>query len=140
MKSLFLLLSFFIVVSLNAQSSDEASIRKLLNDQTLAWNKGDIDGFMKGYWYSDSLMFIGQNGVTYGWDNTFKNYKKNYPDTSAMGKLSFNIVSIKKLSAEYFQVVGKWFLKRSVGDIGGHFTLLLRKIKGEWVIISDHSS
>ena len=119
---------------------DEIAIRQLLNDQIQAWNRGDIESFMKTYWESDSLMFIGKSGVTYGWTNTLNNYKKNYPDTIAMGKLSFNILSVKPLSFEYFHVVGKWHLQRSIGDLGGHYNLLLRKIKGRWVIIADHSS
>jgi hypothetical protein len=85
-------------------------------------------------------MFIGKSGVTYGWTNTLKNYKKNYPDTATMGKLAFTLIQLNKLSKKYYHVTGKWFLKRSVGDIGGHFTLLFRKINGWWVIISDHSS
>jgi len=132
---------FLLTTSLAfAQSKDELAIRKILDNQTAAWNRGDIDGFMKGYWENDSLMFIGKSGVTYGWSNTLKNYKKNYPDTAAMGKLAFTLIEVKKLSEEYYHVTGKWFLKRSIGDIGGHYTLLFRKINGRWVIISDHSS
>jgi len=119
---------------------DEMAIRKLLDDQIQAWNRGDIDSFMKTYWESDSLMFIGKNGITYGWTNTLNNYKKNYPDTIAMGKLAFNILSVKRLSFQYFHVVGKWHLQRSIGDLSGHYNLLLKKIKGRWVIIADHSS
>lgn len=116
------------------------AIRQLLSDQTRAWNQGDIDNFMKTYWQNDSLMFIGKNGITYGWINTRNNYKKNYPDTAAMGKLSFDILLVKQLSFQYFQVIGKWHLQRSMGDLSGHYTLLLKKIKGQWLIISDHSS
>lgn len=122
------------------QSKDEMAIRKIMNDQTIAWNRGDKEGFMKGYWENDSLMFIGKSGVTYGWQNTLNNYKKGYPDTAAMGKLSFNIIAVKKLSDQYYHVTGKWNLKRSIGDLTGHYTLLFRKIKGKWVIVSDHSS
>lgn len=122
------------------KAGDEMAIRRLLDDQIKAWNRGDIESFMKTYWESDSLMFIGKNGVTYGWTNTLNNYKKNYPDTVAMGKLSFNILSVKRLSIQYFHVVGKWHLQRSIRDLSGHYTLLLKKIKGRWVIIADHSS
>ena len=111
-----------------------------MENQNAAWNRGDIDGFMKGYWENDSLMFIGKSGVTYGWTNTLKNYKKGYPDTAAMGKLTFTLIQVKKISKEYYHITGKWFLKRSIGDIGGHYTLLFRKINSRWVIISDHSS
>ena len=136
-------LFFVFIISTNdcfAQSKDETAVRQLLNDQVQSWNRGDIDQFMKTYWQSDSLMFIGKNGVTYGWINTLNNYKKNYPDTTAMEKLSFDIVKIKRLSFQYFYVIGKWHLQRSIGDLSGHYTLLLKKIKDRWVIISDHSS
>lgn len=126
--------------SVRSAGGDEQAIRQLLDDQTEAWNRGDIESFMKTYWESDSLMFIGKSGITYGWTNTLNNYKKNYPDTTAMGKLSFNILSVKRLSFQYFHVVGKWRLQRSIGDLSGHYTLLLKKIKGRWVIITDHSS
>jgi urocanate hydratase len=137
-----ILFIFFILVSSNAfaQSKNEINIREILAKQTNSWNQGDIEGFMHGYWENDSLMFIGKSGVTYGWTNTLKNYKKNYPDTATMGKLAFTLIQLNKLSKKYYHVTGKWFLKRSVGDIGGHFTLLFRKINGWWVIISDHSS
>jgi uncharacterized protein (TIGR02246 family) len=134
---LFLLALPFLV---HSQSKDEQEIRRLLATQTQEWNKGDIEGFMQTYWKSDSLMFIGKTGVHFGWQNTLNNYKKSYPDTSAMGKLSFDIITVRKLSSEYYYVVGKWMLQRSIGDLSGHYDLLLKKIKGKWCIISDHSS
>lgn len=124
----------------HTQSKDEQEIRQLLATQTQTWNRGDIEGFMQTYWKSDSLMFIGKSGVHFGWQETLNNYKKSYPDTTAMGKLSFEIITIKKLSPEYYYVVGKWMLKRSIGDLGGHYDLLMKKINGNWYIISDHSS
>lgn len=123
-----------------AQTKDEAAIRNLLEEQRLAWNTGDLEAFMGTYWQSDSLMFIGKSGVTYGWQNTLDNYKKGYPDTAAMGKLNFDILEVKRLSGIYFFVVGKWHLTRSIGDVGGHFTLLFKKVKNKWVIVADHSS
>ena len=95
---------------------------------------------MKGYWQNDSLMFIGKSGVTYGWRKTLDNYKRHYPDTVAMGKLHFKLLELKSLSPVYYFVVGKWHLLRSVGDLEGHFTLLFKKINGEWLIVADHSS
>jgi len=121
-------------------NKDKSTILKILDEQSAAWNNGDINSFMKGYWKNDSLMFIGKAGVTYGWTNTLNNYKKGYPDTAAMGKLKFTIIELKKLSKEYYYITGKWFLKRSIGDLSGHFTLLFQKINNEWVIVKDHSS
>lgn len=123
-----------------SQTADEKAIRNILNKQTIAWNKGNLEEFMSGYWKNDSLMFIGQSGITYGWNKTLANYKKHYPDTAIMGKLKFNIILIKSLSPQYYHVTGKWMLNRSAGDISGYFTLLFRKINGAWVIIADHSS
>ena len=139
-KFLVLLVGIFFLTSSKAQGRNETAIRNLLKTQSEAWNRGDLDAFMNGYWENDSLMFIGKSGVTYGWKNTLENYRRGYPDTASMGKLQFTLLHINKLSPKYYQVTGRWFLKRSVGDVGGHFTLLFRKIRGEWVIVSDHSS
>lgn len=139
-KIVFALLICCMPVALMSQDKDKQQILSILQRQTEDWNRGNIDAFMIGYWNSDSLKFIGKSGVTYGYAKTLANYKKNYSDTAQMGKLSFDILEVKKLSPEYYFVIGKWFLKRSVGDIGGHYTLLFRKIKGKWVIVADHSS
>lgn len=142
MKKISLLFAFVFCTSLFAfsQSGDEKAIRAVLETQRQAWNNGDIPTYMKGYWQNDSLMFIGKSGVTYGWEQTLLNYKKGYPDTAAMGKLDFTILQVKKLSDSFYFVVGKWHLTRSIGNVGGHFTLLFRKIKAQWVIVADHSS
>ena len=137
---LFAVSIFFLISSSVAQSQDELSVRKTLANQTTAWNKGNLEEFMSGYWKSDSLMFIGKSGLTYGWQSTLDNYKKGYPDTTAMGKLDFDIVEVRRLSVLYFFVVGKWHLARTIGDLRGTFTLLFKKVKDKWVIVADHSS
>ncbi len=140
MKLFIFSLLLLMNTSLFAQNKNEKAILQLLKDQDACWNKGDIEGFMQTYWHSDSLMFIGKSGVTYGWKQTLNNYKKGYPDTTAMGKLHFTLIKIQKLSSRYYSVVGKWHLTRSIGDLQGHFTLLMKKIDGRWVIVADHSS
>jgi ketosteroid isomerase-like protein len=140
MKKGVLLLFVFATLFAAAQKGEEAAIKKLLLTQTEAWNRGNLEGFMQTYWKNDSLMFIGKTGIKWGWQETLDNYKKGYPDTTAMGKLSFDILVIKKLSPDYYYVVGKWMLNRTIGDLSGHYNLLLRKIKGQWVIVADHSS
>lgn len=142
MKKRFLLICIVtaIISSASAQNNDKKSILNVLDEQVLYWNKGDLDNFVKGYWNNDSVMFIGSKGIVYGYENTLNRYKQSYSDTAKMGKLNFNILHVNKLSPDVYFVVGKFFLKRSVGDAEGHFTLVFRKIKGEWKIISDHSS
>ena len=137
-----IIIFLFLLVSINAiaQNKEEQAIRKILVNQEKAWNEGCLDQFMIGYWNSDSLLFIGKNGPHYGYQNTLKNYQKSYHDTSIMGHFTSTVISLKRLSKEYYFVTGKWYLKRTIGDISGYYTLLFRKIKGTWVIVADHSS
>ncbi|RYY65945.1 MAG: DUF4440 domain-containing protein [Chitinophagaceae bacterium] len=140
MKRILLALCLFVTLSAAAQSRGEAAVRAVLDRQVTAWNRGDIPAFMEGYWKSDSLLFIGSKGLTYGWNKTLANYLKGYPDAATMGKLSFELLVVKRLAKDYYFVVGKWHLARSKGDVGGHYDLLFRKVKGRWVIVSDHTS
>ena len=143
MKKLTILLcAFLILTHLKAQSNKDAdAIMHILSTQVSAWNDGNTDKFMVGYWESDSLMFIGKSGMNQGYQTTLDNYKKNYPDRAAMGTLKFDILKMKPLGKKHYFVVGKWHLTRpEKGDIGGHFSLVFEKIKGKWVIIADHSS
>jgi hypothetical protein len=141
MQKIFLI-SFFTLISciLFSQSKDEKKILSILDNQTKAWNTGDLEKFMIGYLESDSLMYIGKSGVTYGYDATLKSYKKNYAGPEKMGKLTFEILHLKKLGHKHYLVVGRWSLKRTAGDVGGYYTLTFEKQKGQWVVIADHSS
>ena len=139
-KTLFIFFFCFLSQEFTAQNAAGRSIRDIMAAQELAWNRGDLEAFMEGYWRSDSLRFIGSSGLTYGWQQTLDNYKKGYPDTDAMGQLKFTILSVEQLSKRSAYVIGKWHLARKAGDLSGHYTLLWKKIKGKWVIVADHSS
>ncbi len=139
-KTLLSLLFLTMAASGFAQPTPEPVIRQIMADQAAAWNHGNIDDFMKGYWNDDSLVFVGQAGLTYGYSQTLANYKKHYDSPEKMGKLFFTLLSVKELSPEYYFVVGKWLIKRKDGDIGGIYSLLFRKIKGRWQIVVDHTS
>lgn len=140
MPRLLTALLLLLCTTLAAQNRDETAIRTMLAKQVTEWNKANIDGYMHGYWEDDSLLFIGSKGPTWGYAATLARYKKAYPDTAHTGTLTSTILSMKRLSPEYYFVVGKWALQRSAGNVGGSYTLLLRRIKGQWVIIADHSS
>lgn len=133
---------FLLPVTLLAQRNraEENAIRQVMHNQQEAWNRADIETFMEGYWKSDSLKFIGRNGITYGWQTTLVNYKKSYPTPDAMGKLTFTILTLDILSETSAFMIGRWHLKRASDEPGGHFTLLWRKINGKWVIVADHTS
>lgn len=136
----FFLLLTGLSFSVRAQSA-ENSIRKILQEQTEAWNRGDLEGFMQAYWQSDSLMFIGKSGLTYGWQQTLENYRQSYPDKEAMGILSFDIIQLEPVAeGDAYFVVGSWHLARRAGDLEGHFSLLFKNINHQWVIVADHSS
>jgi hypothetical protein len=125
---------------------EKRAILKVLEQQTLAWNQAKLEDFMGGYWQSDSLQFIGNNGITTGWQHTLNPYKTAYPNPETMGRLRFDIARVELLGPDQKGrqsafVVGKFFLYRpEKGDARGNFTLLWKKIKGHWVIVLDHSS
>ena len=129
-----------LITSVFCLAQDKQDILKVLHTQQLAWNRGDIDDFMQGYWKSDSLLFVGKEAPTYGWQTTLDNYKKGYPDKAAMGQLDFDILKVQLLNKTNAFVLGAWHLKRDQDAPEGYFTLLLRKIKGEWKVVADHSS
>ncbi|MBS1531768.1 MAG: nuclear transport factor 2 family protein [Bacteroidetes bacterium] len=136
-----LILSFcllFVVFFCFGQDRD--AILKVLHEQQDAWNQADIDGFMQGYWKSDSLVFVGKSAPVYGWQGSYDRYKKSYPDKAAMGQLTFTILQVKVLDADNAFVLGGWHLKREKDEPGGYFTLWFRKINGEWKIVCDHTS
>lgn len=140
MRKVGLLLFLITSYTFSQQNPDEQAIREVLAQQQECWNAGDLECFMEGYWKSDQLVFIGSKGLTYGWQQTLDNYKKSYPDKSAMGKLTFELLILEPLSDDFWSVVGKWSLKRKSDSPNGHFSLLFRRLGDEWVIVSDHSS
>ena len=118
------------------------AIVEVLTTQTAAWNRGDIPSFMQGYWQSDSLVFIGRKGPTYGWQPTLANYQESYPDASAMGQLDFSGLRVSLVAPTAAQVVGRWHLARpaALGDLQGYFLLVLRQIDGQWKVVADHTN
>ena len=136
-----LILSVMSLAVLAQSKDDKDAITKTLNQQVEDWNEGHIDKFMTAYWESDSLMFVGKNGITYGYKATHENYLKRYPDRAAMGKLKFDFLNFSFPEPNVAFLVGKFHLTRpEVGDISGFYTLLWRKINGKWVIICDHTT
>ena len=144
-KNIFLLF-FIFIFSLGVYSQtkltekDSLSIMKVLDFQQSAWNDGNIDSFMKGYIKSNDLVFSGSGGPIYGWENTKERYLKSYPNVQIMGKLTFDVKRIRKVSKNVAYLIGEYHLKRSIEDSHGHFTLIWKKIKGNWYIVSDHTS
>lgn len=124
-----------------AFADDEKDIRKLLDAQAVDWNKGDLDGFMIGYWKSKDLTFVSGKDVTRGWDETLERYKKRYQsDGKEMGKLTFSDIDVRMLADGIALVTGKWELKLAKETVGGRYSLVLKKFDAGWRIIHDHTS
>jgi len=141
--SLLLIVLVFSIASFAQSDSKKAAIeseiRKLMNEQVAAWNSGDIEGFMRGYWNSDKLVFVSTD-VTRGWQPTLDRYKKGYDTRAKMGTLSFSDLEITVLSKDSAVVLGGWALARENDNPKGKFTLIFRKLKDGWRIVHDHTS
>jgi ketosteroid isomerase-like protein len=139
LAALFLLITFSMIG--NAQNSRiESDIRAVMNDQVAAWNRGDIEGFMSGYWRSDKLTFVSGSNVTRGWQPTLDRYKKNYDSRAKMGTLAFSDLEITVLSKDAAVVLGSWALAREKDNPHGKFTHVFSKFKDGWRIVQDHTS
>jgi ketosteroid isomerase-like protein len=130
----------FLFEACSSVSSIQQEIKSTMNSQQKAWNAGDLVGFMNGYWESDSLRFLGKDGVTLGWKSSLERYQRSYPSREKMGTLRFEELRIEVLNGKNAYVDGRWNLFRSSDTLSGHFTLLWKRINGRWVIVSDHSS
>lgn len=118
----------------------EIALTALLARQAEAWNRGDIDGFMQGYWRSPQTTFSGASGVLRGWQIVLEHYQRDYPNVAAMGKLTFTGLEITPLGNDAALILGKWHLDRESGPVGGVFTLVARKLPEGWRIVHDHTS
>lgn len=119
---------------------DRSEVEKVLQDQAAAWNRGDIEGYMQGYWNNDSVRFVSARAITYGWKPLLERYKKSYPDKAAIGRLEFELPHIEPIEDRHAQVTGKWTLYRQSDTLGGHFQLLLRNFDDGWKIVVDATS
>ncbi|MCO6498847.1 MAG: nuclear transport factor 2 family protein [Vicingus serpentipes] len=139
MKQIIISILLLILFSCRDIEHEKTAIVKVMEQQEKDWSDGNIENFMKGYWQSDSLMFVGKNGIKYGWNTTLENYKKSYPNKAAMGKLEFDIIQLE-VNGETAYVLGKWSLIREKDNPNGYFALYWKKIDGKWVITIDHTS
>jgi uncharacterized protein (TIGR02246 family) len=123
------------------RGEERRAIEQVLREQQEAWNEGNVERFLKGYWHSTELTFSGSGGVQRGWDAVLARYKRNYPDRAAMGKLDFSGLEFRFLGPEAALILGQWHLTRPpANDAGGVFSLVLQKFPEGWRIIHDHTS
>ncbi len=137
----------FVASSVFAQSKEQktkSAIQKVMEEQTAAWNRGDIEGFMQGYWNSPDMKFVSGDNVARGWQAALDRYKKSYDSKAKMGVLTFSGLEINILSKDAAVVLGNWALEREVEGVKdnphGKFTLIFRKFKNGWKVVHDHTS
>lgn len=125
-----------------ADPAARAAIRAVLDGQVAAWNRGDVPGFMEGYWRSDSLRFASGGTIRRGWQATLDGYRRGYPDRAAMGTLAFADLDVAVLAPDAAQVFGRWALTRDAAHppASGLFTLTFRRFAEGWRIVADHTS
>ena len=123
-------------------SADRQEILDQMAQQQAAWNRGDLEGFMSAYWNSDSLLFVGSRGPSYGWQTTLDNYKKSYATPQEMGALTFDVQNLEPVGVDHAVMLGAWRLDRTGGldTLSGWFSLVWARKDLEWVIVRDHSS
>lgn len=142
MKNQFAIIILFFLGALNfvaAQNEDEATIKAILTEQEKAWSNNDLEGFMEGYWESDSLTYYSGGKITQGWRTTLDNYKKGYSSKKETGTLNFQIDAMTKINSDAYYVMGQYFLTRDAGDKNGTFMIIFKRIAGQWKIIADSS-
>jgi ketosteroid isomerase-like protein len=146
MKTLYSFIALLLLTaSIAAQSNDrnskiQSEIREVIEAQSAAWNRGDVEGFMAGYWRSPELVFVSGDNVTRGWQQTLDRYKKSYNTREKMGTLVFSDLEFFILSKDAAVVLGNWALTRQGDNPHGKFTLTFRKLKEGWRIVMDHTS
>jgi ketosteroid isomerase-like protein len=122
-------------------SADDGAVRGVLVAQQAAWNRGDLDGYMRGYVKSDELVFTSGSKIRRGWDETYAKYKAKYGnDRSTMGTLAFEILGVQALGADGAIVLGRWSLTNTPVAGGGVFSVALERTASGWVVVHDHTS
>ena len=144
MARIYLLLVLALTLSIPSwgQAASETAIRHLMDQQAADWNRGDVDAFMKAYEDAPTTTFVGKT-VEYGYATIRERYKKIYPTSEGMGKLTFSNLAIRLLEPTYAIATGNFHLERTAaggGNADGIFSLVLKKDPQGWKIILDHSN
>lgn len=121
------------------RTGENDAVRSVLDRQVEAWNHGDVEGFMQGYWKSDELEFTTPDGTTRGWQATLDRYRTKYPTAEAMGVLRFERLTVARTATDAAEVSGRYRVAAKDGLKTGRFYLKMRRIDGAWVIVRDHT-
>ncbi|HEY5048480.1 MAG TPA: DUF4440 domain-containing protein [Rhizomicrobium sp.] len=126
--------------SASAPRHDADAVELVLMRQQSAWNRGDIESFMAGYWKSPDVRFVSGDKITRGWKEMLARYKARYPTRAKMGTLGFSDLHVDMLGPDAALAVGRWQLQRAGDAPHGVFTLIFGRIAAQWRIVLDHTS
>jgi beta-aspartyl-peptidase (threonine type) len=143
MSSTALLLLISACASSPSRAGDPAAeVRAVWNAQVEAWNRGDLDSFMTGYWNSPDVVFFSNKAETRGWQQTLERYRATYKaEGRQMGMLDFPKLEFKVLGPEAVLARGQWRLKMPDGkESTGMTSVTFQKLPEGWRIVHDHSS
>ena len=131
-----------LLTFISMAQGEDAGLRKILDSQTAAWNRGDLVAFMEGYWHSPEVTFFAGDTITKGWEPTLERYRNKYQSAGKqMGRLSFSDEKIQMLDSNAALVTARWHLQMSDGKtLEGLTTLLCKRLPEGWRIVHDHSS
>jgi ketosteroid isomerase-like protein len=116
------------------------AILAIIQKQEEDWNRKSLDAFLEAYWNSDTLRYVTNRGVTYGFEKVAEIFRRNFPDTASMGKIDFDVIHVELITENDAMVTGKFLQKVDKKFRGGYFTFLFRRLKGKWKIVADHTS
>jgi ketosteroid isomerase-like protein len=140
LKSVALFVVALLLTAAAPPNDPREEIRDVIQAQQDAWNRGDIDAFMNGYWRSEETIFVSGDEISRGWQTVLERYRKKYSDREKMGTLTFSQLKIDILSSDAAVALGRWELKRKIDNPHGRFTLIFRKMPEGWRIVHDHTS
>ncbi|MBI4565516.1 MAG: nuclear transport factor 2 family protein [Planctomycetes bacterium] len=123
-----------------ASANHRAAIEKVLSDQVEAWNRGDVERFLEGYWKSDRTVFAAEDKIHRGFEAMAERYRRSFPTRDAMGTLTFSELTFESIEEDQAVVTGRWALERAQDRPGGAFTLIFRRFPEGWRIVHDHTS
>lgn len=127
--------------SLNARAGPEDNIRKILDQQAAAWNRGDLNEFVAAY--APHCTLIGATIAETTRDGVLAHYRQKYPTAGAMGKLTFSGITVHLVDRRVATATGHWRLDRdatSGGPVGGVFSVVVELLNGHWQVVLDHTS
>ena len=124
-----------------APDGPTAGIAAMLEESAVAWNRGDLDGFMASYLADTATVFVTADSAHRGFAWIRARYAPRFAPEAARDSLRFERIAARALGPEHAVATAHYVLMR--GDsvtATGPFTIVLRRTPAGWKIIHDHTS